>query len=188
MCREGAGTEQAAALAQEELDRLYELGVLPDGFNFSDAAAIDVHYLMLCDRDDRQKSVSLWVMSMSKNSAYYAYGDACTLIMDAQTGLIYSLRLILDGTPEFSLEDVAHSWGTYLELGVPTVQEKYESLPGAGDTGTVSWVVPSYQTLSVAYETDDGTVPYYFWLEQDPNLKSPTSTLIITPFSPSSGL
>lgn len=178
--------EQALALCQEELDRLYELGALPDRCPLPDTPS-SVRYLMLCDRDNRQRSVSLWVLSVFKESGY-DYGWACNLVMDAQTGLIYSLRVILDGTPEFSLEDAAYAWGTYLELGVPAIRDEYEVPPSEGDTGIVSWVSTGLQSLSAAYETDDGTVTCYFQLEQNPNSKLPITTVIITPFSPSSGL
>lgn len=178
--------EQAAALAQEELDRLYQLGVLPDRFTLPDTP-ISARYIMLCDRDNRQRSVSLWVLTLSESTAYYPSGNSCTLAVDAQTGLIYSLSLVLDGTPEFSLEDAAAAWGTYLDLGVPTIQEKYEVPSDAGGTDTVEWVSTGFQALSAAYETDDGTIPCYFRLEQNPHPKLPTSTVIITPFSPSSG-
>lgn len=178
---------QAVALCREELDRLYELGVLPDRFTLPDTP-ISARYIMLCDRDNRQRSVSLWVLTLSESTAYYPSGNSCTLVMDAQTGLIYSLCLVLDGTPEFSLEDAARSWGTYLELGAPTVQEKYEVPSDEGGTGTVEWVSTGFQALAAAYETDDGTIPCYFRLEQNPHPKLSTTTVIITPFSPTSGL
>lgn len=177
--------EQAVVLCQEELDRLYELGVLPGRFSLSDSDASSARYTMLCDRDDRQRSVSLWALSTSKDSGY-DFGYACTLVMDAQTGLIYSLRLVLDGMPEFSLEDAAYAWGTYLELGAPTVQEKYEVPPSAGETDTVSWVGLGLQSLSALYETDEGAITCSFKLDQNPDPKLPTTSITITPVFPSS--
>ena len=177
--------EQAAVLCQEELDRLYELGILPGRFSLSDSDASAARHTMLCDRDDRQRSVSLWRLTTSKGTPY-DYGYACNLVMDAQTGLIYSLQLVLDGMPEFSLEDAARSWGTYLELGAPAIQDKYEIASSEGSTDTVSWVGQGFQSLSAAYGTDEGTITCSFKLEQNPDPKLPTTSVTIVPVPQSS--
>ena len=174
--------EQAAALCREELNRLFELGVLPCEIP---TLVFRSSYQMLCDRYDRQQSVSLWLLTGALDfDSDLVY--TCTLTLDAQTGLIYSLSLRLVGTPEFSLEDAAQAWGSYLELGAPTIQEQYKEPASAGETDIVSYIRPAFQVLTAVYETDDGTISCYFQLVQDPDPKLPSSTIIITPFSLSS--
>ncbi len=172
---------QAAALGREEMDRLYELGVLPKRTAFSNTL-LDARYLMLCDREDRRHSVSLWVLSALEDTNY---GYRCDLMLDAQTGLIYYLRVVLDGAQEFSPEDAARAWGTYLGLGAPTVRDTYEIPPSQGESDLTVWVGQSYQYLCASYETDDGTVSCCFRSEQDLYSKMPVTIITITPFTPS---
>ena len=176
--------EQALAVCQEELDTLYRLGGLPAPFTAQTFQVFS--YQVICDRDNPQRSLSLWSLILRSDDPSFFRAD---VILDAETGLIYEIYLPYHADLAYTISppDILSGWGEYLSLGEPDLTGVPEVFPHILTSTTDSRYVEvsSPVDASIPFHTDEGpTASLYLRLSfQAYGAQETFQSLVISPRS-----
>lgn len=118
--------EEIFDVCNEQIEKLKELGVLPDGVRQVSEASYSAVLYSAIDVLDPRNNLSVWKVSLSTSQQNADKSNRLLdAYVDADTGRLYEFYVRIDGDWEdLNPEEIVKAWGEYLELQGMT---EYES-------------------------------------------------------------